>query len=446
MPREIWVLVASAVIVSLGFGIVAPVLTIFASTLGATTFQAGVVVSAFALTRLVFAPLSGRLSTRFGERSMYMLGIGLVGVSSVAAGLANDYSHLVLYRGLGGVGSVIFSVSAMSLIFRVAPAGARGRASALYGAGWLVGNIGGPAIGAFITPLGYRAPFFIYAGSLFVAMFLVGVLIRPDAGARPARVGRLARARRASARVKRAARRLTFRHAASAPNPTNPLGLERSAVEAGAVSASERAAAEVRTGVNRSPMSVREAWADRRFRAVLVSSFAEGWTDFGVRVSLVPLLAAAVTSQAWVAGGIMTAFAVGNGLALIRAGVWSDYYGRRPLLVAGLTLSGVFTIGFGWIGSVWLLIAASFLAGIGAGFVMPSQQGAVADVVGARQGSRVFSFFQQAGDLGQILGPVAAGWIADVTGFGVAFAITGAMMLISAAVWYVLGRVDTRAA
>lgn len=395
MPREIWVLVASAVIVSLGFGIVAPVLTIFASTLGATTFQAGIVVSAFALTRLVFAPVSGCMTTKFGERAMYMLGIGLVGVSSVATGLANDYSHLVLYRGLGGVGSVIFSVAAMSLIFRVAPAGARGRASALYGAGWLVGNIGGPAIGAFITPLGYRAPFFIYAGSLFVAMLLVGVLIRPDAGVSVAPVGRRMLTQRASAR------------------------------------------AQVRSGVDRSPMSVREAWEDRRFRAVLVSSFAEGWADFGVRVSLVPLLAAAVATQQWVAGGIMTAFAAGNAIALIRAGAWSDFYGRRPLLVFGLAISGIFTFGFGWMSSIWFLIVASFVAGIGAGFVMPSQQGAVADVVGARQGSRVFSTFQQAGDFGQILGPVVAGWIADVAGFGVAFALTGVMLLVSASVWFV---------
>ncbi|WP_455951643.1 hypothetical protein [Arcanobacterium haemolyticum] len=54
LPREIWVIVAASVAISLGYGIVAPVLPRFAIQFGVTTTAATLVVSAFAFTRLAF--------------------------------------------------------------------------------------------------------------------------------------------------------------------------------------------------------------------------------------------------------------------------------------------------------------------------------------------------------------------------------------------------------
>ncbi|MGA7204330.1 MAG: MFS transporter, partial [Specibacter sp.] len=64
LPREIKVLVAAAFLIAIGFGIVAPVLPQFARSFHVSVSAAAVVVSVFAFTRLIFAPLSGILVER----------------------------------------------------------------------------------------------------------------------------------------------------------------------------------------------------------------------------------------------------------------------------------------------------------------------------------------------------------------------------------------------
>ena len=68
IPREIWVLIASAFVIALGFGLILPVLPQFAQSFGVGATASSIVVSAFAFFRLVFAPVGGRLIARMGER------------------------------------------------------------------------------------------------------------------------------------------------------------------------------------------------------------------------------------------------------------------------------------------------------------------------------------------------------------------------------------------
>ena len=56
LPRTAWVLAITAFLVAVGFGVVIPVLSPFARTFGADNFQLGLVVSMFALMRLVCSP------------------------------------------------------------------------------------------------------------------------------------------------------------------------------------------------------------------------------------------------------------------------------------------------------------------------------------------------------------------------------------------------------
>ncbi|HQD69482.1 MAG TPA: MFS transporter, partial [Ornithinibacter sp.] len=59
IPREIWVLIASAFVIALGFGLILPVLPQFAQSFGVGATASSIVVSAFAFFRLVFAPAGG---------------------------------------------------------------------------------------------------------------------------------------------------------------------------------------------------------------------------------------------------------------------------------------------------------------------------------------------------------------------------------------------------
>src|SRR5699024_4754464 len=230
----IWILVGAAFVIALGFGIVSPVLPAYARSFDVGVAAASVIVSAFAFFRLVFAPAGGALVERLGERPVYLAGLLVVAVSSFATAFAQSYGQLLLFRGLGGVGSTMFTVSAMALLVRLAPPSARGRVSSAYGSAFLIGGMVGPVLGGLLAGWGMRAPFLVYAGALVIAALVVGIGL---GGAR------------------------------LAPAP-------------------DRAA--------RPTMTVRQALGSPVYRAVLVSGAANGWTNFGVRMAVLPLLAAAV--------------------------------------------------------------------------------------------------------------------------------------------------------
>lgn len=379
IPREIRVLIAAAFVIAVGFGLVAPVLPQYARSFDVGVAAASVIVSAFAFMRLVFAPAGGLLITRLGERPVYLSGLLIVAASTGACAMAQSYWQLLLYRGLGGIGSTMFTVSAMALIVRLAPPSIRGRVSASYASAFLFGSIAGPILGGFTAGFGYRVPFILYAIALViaagvVAVFLSGAALRPAPGA---------------AALK-------------------PLGL-------------------------------REALADSACRAAFVAGFANGWANFGVRIALVPLVPLfAVTGglgPAW-AGIALTVFAAGNAAALTISGRLVDTYGRRRLVITGLLISALGTGTLGLAHTLVPFLLLSLLAGAGAGLVNPAQQAAVADIVGQdRSGGKILATFQMVTDCGAILGPVLAGRLADVAGFEAAFALTAVVLLVGAAAW-----------
>lgn len=378
VPREIWILATAALLIALGYGLVAPVLPQFARSFDVTLAAASFVVSAFALCRLLFAPAGGALIARLGERRIYLTGLLIVAISSAATAFAHNYVQLLIFRGLGGIGSTMFTVSAMGLIVRLAPPAARGRASSVYATAFLLGNIGGPVLGGLLAEFGLRVPFMVYAVGLLIAATIVWWLL-----------------------------------------PATASGSAQSQDVA-------------------PPMALPEALRDSAFRAAIVSGFANGWSNLGVRVALLPLFAdAALDAGPWAAGAALAVFALGNAGALSVAGRQADVRGRRLVIMAGLLVNGIFTVVLGFSANLWMILVLSALAGVGAGIINPAQQAAVADVVGnERSGGKVLAGFQMAQDAGAILGPVLAGAIADKFGYGLAFAVSGAITLLACGGWF----------
>jgi MFS family permease len=381
VPREIWVLVAAAFVVALGYGLISPILPQYAQSFGVGLGAASAIVSAFALMRMVFAPAGGTLVNRFGERPVYITGLLIVAGSTAACAFAQSYEQLLVVRGLGGIGSTMFTISAMGLIVRVAPVEMRGRVSALYGAAFLSGNIAGPLLGTALSFLGYRTPFLIYAVALLIAATVVAV------------------------------------------------NLARVRVDADA-SAS--------TGDPRPTLSLREALRLPAYRALLAAQFANGWSNFGVRIALLPLLAAAVPTLGPAFAGIgLTAFALGNFLVLQVSGRLVDARGRRGVVLAGLTLGGLASLPFGFVTEPLPFLGLAVVAGAAAALIQPGQQAAFADILGRdRAGGQALATFSMVGDLGGFLGPIVTGLLADAAGFGWAFAVSGLILLVAALPWW----------
>jgi MFS family permease len=105
-------------------------------------------------------------------------------------------------------------------------------------------------------------------------------------------------------------------------------------------------------------------------------------------------------------------------------------------VLIGLAVSAAATAVLGVVPTLPLFLAASLVAGLGSGLLNPPLNAAVADVVGAeRRGGTVLAGFQMASDVGAIVGPLAAGAVAQLLGFGAAFGLTGLVTALALALW-----------
>ena len=363
--------------VAVGFGIVAPAIPVFARSFHVSRGAAGAVISAFAVARLLFAFASGRLVERFGERLIMAIGIGIVAVSSAFAGLSQTFAELLMLRGVGGVGSAMFTVSAYSLLLRTVPSSQRGRATGAFSAGFLLGGITGPALGGLVTGWSLRAPFFLYAATLAVAG-TIGLL----------------------------------------------------ALRSTALRDKESAAAQA-------PMPLRKAFANRSYVAALFANLADSWAVLGVRSALIPLFVVDVLhkSPGWTGLGFVVVAGV-NAATLFPAGRYADSHGRKPVLVAGCLASatGVATLVVAPDLVGYLVAMAIF--GFGSGLLDVAPAAVVGDIAGGR-GGRVVAAYQMSGDVGVILGPLIAGHLADVgshgdhPSYGLAFGVTATVLLLA---------------
>ncbi|WP_237188122.1 MFS transporter [Rothia nasimurium] len=394
VPTQIKVLIAASFLIALGYGLVAPVLPGFARSFDVGAMAATFVVSAFALSRLAFAPASGKLITRFGERKIYAAGLIIVGLGSIGAGLSINYPMLIASRIVGGTGSVMFTVAAMGILVRNSPPTIRGKVSGYYATSFLLGNILGPVLGAAASSLGMRAPFFAYATLLLLAAIVIFTQLKDE----PQEVN------------------------------LNTQGI----------------------AVPKPELTLKEALSFTNFRSALFTNLAVGWSIFGLQSGVVPLAAVALLAAshagepgydpavagAKLAGFTLATYAVGNALMQIYSGKMGDRIGRRPMVFSGLLLAGIVTILFGTITNAGVFVAAAVLLGISSALLGPSLQAAVSDVVGnKRSGGQPLAYYQMVSDIGLIVGPLVAGLIVDAAGFFPAFAVAGALLLIAALGW-----------
>ena len=376
LPVEVAVLSAVAFFVAAGFGIVAPAIPVFARSFGVSRTAAGAVISAFALMRLISALGCGRLVNRVGERLVLGAGITIVAVSSALAGLSANYGQLLTLRGIGGIGSAMFSVSAGSLLLGVTSSEQRGRAMGAFSGGFLLGGIAGPGLGGLVTGWSLRAPFFLYAATLAAAGG-VGLLLLP---------------------------RRPHRHGADLAQKAQAL------------------------------LSVRQAFRLPAFRAAAGVNLADNWAAVGVRSALVPLLVVEVLHRSPIWTGIgLTVFTLGNIVTLTLGSRLADRRGRRPLLLAGCLGSAVGTTLLVLPHSLPLFLVAMAVFGLGSGLLDVAPGAMMGDVAGGRGGT-VVAAYQMAGDIGSLTGPVLAGALADSAGFSAAFALTTAVLVAAAIV------------
>ncbi|MEV4775201.1 MFS transporter [Microbacterium sp. LWH12-1.2] len=156
--------------------------------LGFATSALQWIVTAFALCAAGFTLFFGRAADLFGRRRLFLIGIILLGVSSLAGGLAQEPVLLLSARLGQGIATAMVTPAALSLLTTMFSEGAaRARVLGLNGALMAAGFTAGAVLGGILTgTVSWRWAFLI---NVVVAVIVVAiapfVLREPAAGPRP---------------------------------------------------------------------------------------------------------------------------------------------------------------------------------------------------------------------------------------------------------------------
>ena len=150
-----------------GFGIVLPILPLYAERFDASPATIGLLVASFSLAQFVFSPIWGRVSDRIGRKPVLVLSLFGTAVGSLLTGLAGSLWLLFAARILDGISGASVSV-AQAAVTDLAPPSQRPRLLGLLGAAFGLGFVAGPAIGALAALGGPHVPFLVAAGLAFV--------------------------------------------------------------------------------------------------------------------------------------------------------------------------------------------------------------------------------------------------------------------------------------
>src|SRR5579884_4154850 len=138
------------------------------------------VVNAYTLTFGGFLLLGGRLADLVGRRRMFMSGLVLFSLASLAGGIAQSEAWLIAARAAQGLGGAIVSPAALSIITTTFAEGAeRNRALGVWGAVAGAGGAAGVLLGGILTTgLSWRWVLFVNVPIGLICASLAPRLIR----------------------------------------------------------------------------------------------------------------------------------------------------------------------------------------------------------------------------------------------------------------------------
>jgi MFS transporter, DHA1 family, tetracycline resistance protein len=381
----------------IGFGIILPILPLWAERFGARPGVIGGLVATYSAFQLAFAPLWGRLSDRFGRKPILIVSLLGTAAGSLLTGLASTLTLLFVGRAIDGLSGASVAV-AQAAVADLAEPEERPRLLGLIGAAFGLGFVAGPALGALAALGGPRVPFLVAAG-LAACNAVVAFVRLPETN--PAERGEVPRP--AAERV---------------PGHGGPAGPD------------EDTPAELADGPDGAPVDRRPAWRRPALARLLLVAFTSlvafsafeatfslfGERRFGLRLA----------STGAVFAGIGLAVVLAN-VGLV--GPAAKRLGERGALRLGLALNGLGLVLLALTRSWGLLVPALLLLCAGQGLVTPMLSSSVAGQVGARRRGGALGLQQAAGGLARVVGPLAGGFAFQHIGVPVPY-VAGAVLAV----------------
>jgi DHA1 family multidrug resistance protein-like MFS transporter len=376
--RSVASVIALALFLNLGTGIVLPILPLFARSFGVDYGQTGLLVGAFYFARLLSDLAAGTIVNRLGVRRSAGSGLLLLAVGALLTALSPNFWLAVICWASAGAGAGTVFAAMYNALIRGVDRSRMARALSLFYGAFNGGVVAGGFLGGLVASrLGLAAPLFFLAGIAGVLAVVVMRLLRE-------------------------------------PPRTAPLS-----GESGGTLPKKRA-------------SVLTMLRIPGFAAAVVAALANLWVFGAVFNTLVPLFARDRLHLSALGIGILYAIALAvEFFAYYPAGSWADTRGRRYVLIPAFALLAIATIGLGWATSVVVFAILLALLGMASAFSGVPPAAILADVLPVGETARGVAIFRFGVDVGFTLGPLVAGLTAGAFGFSAAFAITGVPCLVA---------------
>ncbi len=360
----------------IGWGVIWPVIPVFASELGAGGVQIGLILASFNISRSISNPFVGPLSDRLGRKAFMVAGLLLIVLVSCLYVAVNSVEALIGVRLVHGFGAVLVGPVSMALVADIAPDAKLGRYMGTMGMAMMLGMGVGPTLGGVIKDLfGMDAAFYTMGG--LVATTLVGVLVFIPGASREKNVGK------------------------RGPGATPPRILMR----------------------------------DRTLQAIFLGRFF-GAAGQGAVYTFLPLLAIQLHLSGFQIGVTLGANILLIALFQRLFGALADRGAPAVFMVAGSGAAGLAALGMSHAGGFAALLFLNCCMGMANGIVS-SGGNVLSGRLGRRHGmGSVMAFVDSAWSLGMIFSPILAGLVLDARGvasvfhFGGAFVLLGAMVLM----------------
>jgi MFS transporter, ACDE family, multidrug resistance protein len=169
--RARYITVFATFLAFMGIGVVDPILPVIAKSIGATGSQVEMLFTAYIFTMAIMMIPSGIFASRFGDKKMMIIGLGLVTIFALMCGLSNGIPELSAFRAGWGLGNSMFFATTMTLLIALSPDA--GRAVGNYEAAIGLGMAGGPLVGGLLGGYSWRLPFIATAILIFLAFLCV---------------------------------------------------------------------------------------------------------------------------------------------------------------------------------------------------------------------------------------------------------------------------------
>lgn len=175
--KAAYVVAFACMIAFMGIGLVDPILNSIAKSLQATPAQTTLLFTSYMMVTGIVMLFTGFVSSRIGMKKTLMLGLFIIIVFALFAGLSNTINALIYFRAGWGLGNALFISTALSAIVSVL-IGQTEKSIMLYEAAMGLGMSIGPLVGGSLGSVSWRLPFAGVSILMLISFLSISIMFK----------------------------------------------------------------------------------------------------------------------------------------------------------------------------------------------------------------------------------------------------------------------------